>query len=142
MTQAKCGDTVKVHFTGRLKNGEVFTSSGDSEPLEFTLGSGQLIPGFEKAITGMEVGETKTVTLPPEEAYGPRQEDLVVDVKKSNFPEDLTPLIGEELQIPQKDGEPLTVTVCDTSGDTVTLDANHRLAGYALTFTILLVAVE
>ena len=142
MSQAKNADTVKVHFTGRLENGDVFTSSRDSEPLEFTLGSGQVIPGFEKAITGMELGETKTVNLPPEEAYGPRQEDLVVDVKKSNFPEDLTPLTGEQLEIPQEDGEPLKVTVCDISGDTVTLDANHPLAGYAVTFTIILVAVE
>jgi FKBP-type peptidyl-prolyl cis-trans isomerase 2 len=142
MTQAKCGDTVKVHFTGRLENGEVFTSSRASEPLEFTLGSGQVIPGFEKAITGMEVGETKTVTLPPEEAYGPRYEDLVVDVKSCNFPEDITPLIGEQLEIPQEDGEPLKVTVADVSEDTVSLDANHPLAGYRLTFTIILVAVK
>jgi peptidylprolyl isomerase len=142
MSQAKCGDRVKVHFTGRLENGEVFTSSADSEPLEFTLGSRQVIPGFEKAITGMEVGETKTVTLPPEEAYGPRQEDLVVDVEKSNFPEDITPLIGEQLEIPQEDGEPLKVTVADVSEDTVSLDANHPLAGYTLTFTVILVAVK
>jgi len=142
MSQAKCGNTVKVHFTGRLENGEVFTSSRESEPLEFTLGGGQVIPGFEKAVTGMELGETKTVNLPPEEAYGPRQEDLVVDVKKSNFPEDLTPLTGEQLEIPQEDGEPLKVAVVDVSGDTVTLDANHPLAGYTVTFTIILVAVK
>ncbi len=142
MSQAKCGDRVKVHFTGRLENGEVFTSSGDSEPLEFTIGRGQVIPGFEKAVTGMEVGETKTVTLPPQEAYGSRQEDLVVDVKKSNFPEDITPTLGEQLEIPQEDGEPLKVTVCDISEDTVTLDANHPLAGYTVTFTIILVAVK
>jgi peptidylprolyl isomerase len=142
MTQAKCGNTVKVHFTGRLENGEVFTSSRESEPLEFTLGSGQVIPGFDKAVTGMELGETRTVNLQPEEAYGPRQEDLVVDVKKSNFPEDITPLTGEQLEIPQEDGEPLKVTVVDVSEDTVTLDANHPLAGYTVTFTIILVAVK
>jgi peptidylprolyl isomerase len=142
MSQAKCGNTVKVHFTGRLENGEVFTSSRESEPLEFTLGSGQVIPGFDKAVTGMELGETRTVNLQPEEAYGPRQEDLVVDVKKSNFPEDITPLTGEQLEIPQEDGEPLKVTVVDVSEDTVTLDANHPLAGYTVTFTIILVAVK
>ncbi len=142
MSQAQCGDSVKVHFTGRLENGEVFTSSRYSEPLEFTLGSGQVIPGFEKAVTGMEVGEEKTITLPPEEAYGPRQEDLVVDVKKSNFPKDITPVIGEQLEIPQKEGKPVKVTVSDISEDSVTLDANHPLAGCTVSFTVLLVAVK
>jgi len=142
MSQAKCGDTVKAHCTGRLQNGEVFANSRDSKPLEFTLGSGQLIRGFENAVIGMEVGETKTITVPPEEAYGPRYEDLVLDVEKSYFPEDITPVIGEQLQIPQKDGKPLEVTVSHINEDTVILDANHPLAGYTLTFDILLVAVK
>jgi len=142
MSLAKCGDTVKVHYTGRLENGEVFTNSRESEPLEFTLGSGKAIPGFEKAVIGMAVGETKTITVPPEEAYGPRHEDLLVDVKKSNFPEDITPVIGHQLQIPQQDGEPLKVTVSYINEDIVTLDANHPLAGYTLIFDIILVAVK
>jgi peptidylprolyl isomerase len=142
MSQAKCGDTVKVHFTGRLENGEVFASSRDSEPLEVTLGTGQVITGFEQAVMGMEVGETKTITLPPEEAYGPRFEDLVVQVKKSGFPEDITPVIGDQLEVPQKEGKPLKVTVAHINEDTVTLDGNHRLAGCTVTFTIFLVAVK
>jgi len=142
MSQAKCGDRVKVHYTGRLENGEVFADSTESKPLEFTIGKGEVIQGFEKAIIAMEVGETKTIKLPPEEAYGPRQEDLVVDVKKNSLPEDITPIIGQQLQIPQRNGKPVEVTVSDISGDTVTLDANHPLAGVTVTFTILLCAIR
>ena len=142
MGQAKHGDMVTVHYTGRLENGEIFANSRDGEPLEFALGSEKVIPGFEKGIIGMEAGETKTITVPPEEAYGQRHEELVVDVKKSEFPEDLTLAIGGQLQFRRRDGDPIRVTVADMDDDTVTLDANHPLAGYTLTFNILLVAVE
>jgi peptidylprolyl isomerase len=142
MSQAKNGDTVKVHYTGRLENGEIFANSRDGDPLEFTIGGGDLIPGFENGIVGMEVGETKTITVPPEDAYGSRHEELLVHVNKDQFPEDLTPAIGQELQIRQKEGDPLRVTVADIDEDTITLDANHPLAGYTLTFNILLVAVQ
>lgn len=142
MSQAKYGDTVTVHYTGRLENGEVFADSKDGEPLEFTLGSGEVIPGLESGIIGMKAGETKTISVPPEEAYGPRHEELVIDVKKSEFPENLTLAIGQQLQIRQSDGDPLRVTVADIDEDTITLDANHPLADCTLTFTILLVAVK
>ena len=142
MSQAKHGDTVTVHYTGRLENGEVFADSKDGEPLEFILGSGEVIPGLESGIIGMKAGETKTISVPPEEAYGPRHEELVIDVKKSEFPENLTLAIGQQLQIRQSDGDPLRVTVADIDEDTITLDANHPLADCTLTFTILLVAVK
>lgn len=141
MSQAKKGDTVKVHLTARLENGEVFSNSKDDEPLEFTLGSGDLIPGFEKAVIGMEAGETKTITVPPDEAYGPRNEELVVNVSKSALPENITPAIGQQLQIPHKEGNPIKVTISDMNEDTVTLDANHPLAGNTLFFDVELVEI-
>ena len=141
MGQAKNGDTVKVHFTGRLENGEVFSNSKDDQPLEFTLGSGKIIPGFEEGIIGMEVGETKTITVPPEEAYGPRRKELIVDVEKTDLPENITPAIGEQIQIRQKDGNPIKVTITDMNEDTVTLDANHPLAGNTLFFHVELVEI-
>jgi len=141
MRQAKCGDRVTVHYTGKLENGEVFANSKVGEPFEFTIGKEEVVPGFEKGVIGMEVGETKTITVPPEEAYGPRSEELLVDVSKSALPEDITPAIGGQLQIPQKDGNPIRVTVSDMNEDTVTLDANHPLAGITVVFDILLVAI-
>jgi peptidylprolyl isomerase len=141
MSRAKNGDTVKVEFTGRLENGEVFTKPKEDEPFEFTIGKEQVILGFERAVIGMEVGETNTVTVPPEEAYGPRYEDLLVKIKRTNLPHHITPVIGKRLQIPQKDGNPIRVTISDINENTITLDANHPLAGITLTFDIELVAV-
>ncbi|NVM25332.1 MAG: peptidylprolyl isomerase [Desulfobacterales bacterium] len=141
MRQAKCGDRVTVHYTGKLENGEVFANSKVGEPFEFRIGKREVIPGFEKGVIGMEVGETKTITVPPEEAYGPRSEELLVDVSKSALPENITPAIGEQLQIPQQDGNPIRVTISDMSEDTVTLDANHPLAGITVTFNIQLIGV-
>jgi len=140
MSPAKNGDTVKVHLTGRLENGEVFSKPED-EPLEFTLGSGELIPGFEKGIVGMEAGQTKTIAVPPEEAYGPRNEELMVDVKKTTLPENITPVIGQQLQIRRRSGDLLKVTVAGVDEDTVTLDANHPLAGNTLLFEVKLVEI-
>jgi len=142
MSQAKCGDTVKIHYTGRLKNGEIFANTRDGEPLEFTLGADQAIPGFENAIIGMEVGETKTIILPPEEAFGLRHEELVVNVKKSDFPDHIIPVIGEQLTVRLKGSDPIKVTVANMNEHTITLDGNHPLAGYTLTFNIILVAVK
>lgn len=141
MSEAKCGDTVKVHYTGKLKNGEIFASSREGEPIEFTLGTEKVIPGLEKAVIGMEAGETKTIIVPPEEAYGPRHEELVLDFKKNEFPNNIVFVVGEQLQIRQKDSDPIKVTVTDMDDDTVTLDGNHLLAGETLIFDILLVAV-
>ncbi len=141
MSQAKNGDTVKVHYTGKLENGTVFDTSKDRQPLEFTIGSGGIIPGFEKGIIGMEIGDTKTITVPPEEAYGPRRKDLVVDMKKTDLPEDITPAIGKRLRMQQKDGNPIEITITDMDEDTVTLDANHPLAGNRLVFEVELVEI-
>ena len=141
MSQAKNGDTVKVHFTGRLENGEVFSKSEVESPIEVTLGNGELLPGFECGIVGMEVGEKKTITVPPEEAYGPKQEDLMVEINKSNLPENVTPAIGKGLRIRQSDGEDIRVIISDMTEDTVTLDGNHPLAGVTLLFELELVGI-
>lgn len=142
MNQAKCGDKVMLHINVSLENGTNFLSSKDDEPIEFTIGKGEMIPGFENAVIGMEVGEEKTVKIPPEEAFGQRYEDLVVDVNRRDIPEHITPVIGEQLQIRLKGSDPVKATVVDMSEDTVTLDGNHPLAGYTLTYNILLVAIK
>lgn len=142
MSKAQYGDTVTVHYTGRLENGEVFAESEGDEPIEVTIGDGKYIPGFERSVVGMEVGETKTVTLPPEEAFGTRHDELVVKVGRGQFSERAEPAVGHRFQIRQESGEPLEVTVTDLDEETVTLDANHPLAGYTLTFSIQLVAVK
>ena len=141
MTQVKKGDTVKVHYTGKFEDGTVFDSSTDGEPLEFTLGEGQLIPGFENAVEGMKVGDTKTATFPPDQAYGPRHEEMVIEVDRSEFPEDLDLEVGQQLQLEQPNGDTLIVMVADVSGPNVILDANHPLAGQDLTFEIELIEV-
>lgn len=141
MAQAKEGDTVRVHYTGKLGDGTVFDTSDESEPLEFTIGKGQIIPGFEQAVVGMKPGETKTTTIPPEEAYGSRREDMTLTVDRGQFPEEIKPEPGQQLQIQQPDGRAAIVVVSDVSESTVTLDANHPLAGQPLTFEIQLVDV-
>jgi peptidylprolyl isomerase len=142
MSKVKSGDTVKVHYTGKLENGDVFDSSREQEPFEFTVGNKAVIPGFEKGVVGMEVGDTKTIEIPPEEAYGAKQDELVVEVKKSEFPEDITPSIGQRLQIKQQNGNPIVVTITDLTEDSITLDANHPLAGYTLFFDVEVVDIE
>lgn len=141
MSQAKDGDKVKVHYTGKLDDGTVFDTSKDRRPLEFEVGSGSVIPGFEQGIIGMETGETKTISIPPEEAYGASREELVVDVKKTDFPDNITPAIGQQLQIHQPGGNSINVIVTDMKEDIVTLNANHPLAGKTLTFDIELVEI-
>jgi len=142
MSTAQYGDTVTVHYKGQLESGEVFADSQGEEPIELTIGNGQYIQGFEQGVVGMEEGETKTVTLPPEEAFGTRRDELVVTVDRNQFPEDLAPAVGQRFQVKQESGAPLEVTVADLDEETVTLDANHPLAGYTLTFDIQLVTVK
>lgn len=142
MSKVKDGDTIKVHYTGKLEDGTVFDSSKDGEPLELTIGAGNVIEGFEKGVIGMERGSSKTVTIPPEEAYGSMNEELVAKVKKENFPENITPAIGEQLQLKQQDGNIVNVTITEIRGDTVTLDANHPLSGKTLIFDIELVEIK
>ncbi|WP_332450071.1 FKBP-type peptidyl-prolyl cis-trans isomerase [Methanoculleus sp.] len=141
MAQAKEGDTVRVHYTGKLEDGTVFDTSGEGTPIEFTIGDGEIIPGFEKAVVGMEPGETKTARLSPEEAYGPRREDMTLTVDRAQFPEEIDPEPGQQLQVQQPDGRAAVVVVSEVSESTVTLDANHPLAGQPLTFEIQLVEV-
>ncbi|MGF1672474.1 MAG: peptidylprolyl isomerase [Rivularia sp. (in: cyanobacteria)] len=142
MTQAKAGNNVKVHYTGKLDDGTVFDSSVEREPLQFSLGSGNVIPGFEEAIIGMTPGESKTATIPADQAYGPQREELVITVEKEQIPTDLSVEIGQQLQISQNDGQVIPVIVTDVSDSQVTLDANHPLAGQQLTFDIQLVEVN
>ncbi len=136
MAQAKQGDTVKVHYTGKLHDGTVFDSSIEREPLEFTLGEGNIIPGFEEAVVGMNSGEKKTVRIDSEKAYGPRRPEMEVEVDRQQFPEDLDPQVGQRLQVNQDAGGTMIVAVTDVSDEKVTLDANHPLAGEDLTFEI------
>lgn len=141
MSLVKNGDTVKAHFTGRLENGEAFTRSEDENPLEFTLGTGELIPGVERGIVGMEVGEKKTIPVPPEQAYGPRREELVVEVKRNDIPENIDPALGKHLLLQTPEGDSITAIITDIGKDTVTLDANHPLAGVTLFFDLELVEI-
>lgn len=141
MAQAKEGDTVQVHYTGKLEDGTIFDTSDEQTPLEFTIGSGQIIPGFERAVVGMEPGETKTATIQSEEAYGPRREEMTITVEREQFPEDINPEPGQQLQVQQPDGRMALVVVSDVTESTVTLDANHPLAGQPLTFDIRLVDI-
>ncbi len=141
MAQAKHGDTVKVHYTGKLDDGTVFDSSTNREPLEFTIGAGNIIPGFEKAVVGMAQGESKTEVIPIEQAYGPYMEEMVVTIDRQQMPAEIEPQVGQQLHIQQPDGQLLPVMVTDVSDSTVTLDANHPLAGENLTFDIQLVEI-
>lgn len=141
MTQAKQGNKVKVDYTGKLKDGSVFDSSASREPLEFMIGNGQVIPDFEDAVVGMNPGDSKTIEIPAARAYGPRHEDLVIAIDREQFPTDINPEVGDQLQISQPDGRASVVTVTDINDSSVTLDANHPLAGEDLTFDIQLVEV-
>lgn len=141
MAQAKQGDTVKVHYTGKLDDGTVFDSSVGRDPLEFTIGSGQIIAGFDAGVTGMNAGESKTVQIPSLEAYGPHHEEMVITVGREEFPPEIPPTVGDQLQMRHETGQVVMVTVTDVTDTNVTLDANHPLAGKDLTFDIELVEV-
>jgi peptidylprolyl isomerase len=142
LKKAERGDTVKIHYTGRFDDGTVFDSSRDREPLQFTTGRGRLIKGFENSVIGMSVGETKTVKIPPEEAYGARRDNLVIKRERSKFPPSMEPEVGLLLNVRHQDGSMLEVTVTEVTEDLVTLDGNHPLAGKNLTFEIELVDVS
>lgn len=141
MAEAAKGNTVRIHYTGYLDSEEQFDSSVGGDPLEFTLGEQQVIPGFEKEVLGMDVGDTKTFSIEPENGYGPHQDQLIMVVERSQLPEHITPEVGMNLQAQQKDGQTLNLTVTDLSGEKITLDANHPLAGERLTFEVELVEV-
>jgi len=142
MSEAKKGDKVKVHYTGKLTDGSVFDSSENREPLEFELGAGMMIAGFDKAVTGMKVGETKTANLSAEEAYGQKNDEMVVEVPKSQLPEDLKPEVGQQLGMQQPNGQNVPVVVTKVEAETIEIDANHPLAGKDLVFDIELVEIN
>jgi len=140
--QAKRGDTVLVHYRGTLEDGSVFDTSHGSDPISFTLGSGEVIPGFETAIEGMSAGEKKTQTIDVANAYGERREDLVFTVQREQLPPDSEVQVGDMLQVGFPDGSSANVQVAAMDDASVTLDANHPLAGKALTFELELVGIE
>jgi peptidylprolyl isomerase len=141
MVQAKPGDTVKIHYTGKLDDGTVFDSSANREPLEFTINGGQVIPGFEKAVVGMAPGESKTEKIPMDQAYGPYREEMVIEVGRQQLPPELQPEVGQQLQVQQENGLTIPVLVTEVTEAKITLDANHPLAGEDLTFDIELVDI-
>lgn len=141
MAQVKQGDTVKIHYTGTLTDGTEFDSSIGRDPIEFKVGEGNLIPGFEREVVGMTAGDKKSITVGVDEAYGPRREELVVVVERNQMPPDLDPKIGDDLVVEQNEQQ-IRVRVTETTPEKVTLDANHPLAGEDLKFDIELVEIE
>ena len=141
MAGVKEGDTVKVHYTGRLGDGSVFDTSAEREPLEFTVGAGTVIPGFEQAVLGLQPGESTDTTISPENAYGSRSDELVTNVNKEQLPEDMEVSIGQQLQVSMQNGQTAVVMVTDVTESFITIDANHPLAGQELTFSIEVVEV-
>jgi peptidylprolyl isomerase len=137
---AKQGDTVRIHYTGRLDDGSVFDSSRGRDPLEFQLGGGQVIPGFDVAVEGMAPGEERSVTIASDDAYGPRREDLVIVVPRAELPPEIEPEVGQQLQLSQN-GQTFVVTISDVAEAEIVLDANHPLAGEDLTFDLELVDI-
>ncbi|MEP2770913.1 MAG: peptidylprolyl isomerase [Fulvivirga sp.] len=141
MSEAKKGDKVKVHYTGKLTDGSVFDTSQDREPLEFEIGAGMMIAGFDQAVTGMKVGDKKTAELSAEEAYGQKNDEMVVEVPKAQLPEDLKPEVGQQLGMQQPNGQNIPVVVTKVEEETIEIDANHPLAGKDLVFDIELVEI-
>lgn len=147
MATPQQGDTVSVHYTGKLEeDGTVFDTSrredAESDPLSFALGQQQVIPGFERAVTGMEPGDEKTVTLSPEEAYGPHREDMIQQLDRDEMPDEMDARVGQQLQLRLQDGQTVPVVITDVSEEQVTIDANHPLAGKTLVFNIELINIE
>ena len=141
MAEAKAGDKVQVHYTGTLSDGSTFDSSQGREPLEFTLGQGMVIPGFENGVLGMNPGDKKTVEIPADQAYGPHRAELVIEVERTAFPDGMELEIGLQLAMTTQDGEQLPVQVIEFEDTNVKLDANPPLAGKDLTFALELVAI-
>ncbi|MBY6082330.1 MULTISPECIES: FKBP-type peptidyl-prolyl cis-trans isomerase [Ruegeria] len=142
MTAIKQGDTVRIHYTGTLRDGNVFDSSEGRDPLEFAVGSGQIIPGLDAALPGMEIGEKKRVEVDCQDAYGPINPAMRQDVPREGIPDDIPLDPGTQLQMQTPDGQALPVTVVDANEETVTLDANHPLAGQDLIFDIEVVSIN
>lgn len=142
MSTAKNGDNVKVHYTGKLTSGEQFDSSAGREPLEFTVGAGQMIKGFDAAIPGMAVGDKKTINIAAADGYGERSEEAVIPFPKENVPADMKLEPGMQLTLSNQYGQPVPVVVIEVKDDVIMLDANHFLAGKELVFDIELVSIN
>jgi FKBP-type peptidyl-prolyl cis-trans isomerase 2 len=142
MQQAKKGDKVKIHYHGRLTDGTTFDSSEGREPLAFELGGGMVIAGFDDGVTGMTIGEKKTVNIPATEAYGEKNEEMILEFPKTQFPEDMTPEIGMQLNMSNSQGQNFPVVIVEVREEVVILDANHPLAGKELIFDLELVEIE
>jgi peptidylprolyl isomerase len=141
VNQAGAGKTVRIHYTAKLENGTLLDTSAQREPMEFELGSGQVITGLDNAVQGMIVGESKTVTIQGDEAYGPRNEQLIVSVPNSELPQDLQPSVGMEIQSRAPDGQITKFMVSEVADDSITVDANHPLAGQVLQLEIELIEI-
>jgi len=142
MGKAKIGDTVLVHYLGKLDDGTVFDTTLTRDPIEFTIGAGQVIAGFEQAVIGLEEGESITVHVPAQKGFGLYRPDMVQNVHPNQLPEDLEPQVGQQLQISRTDGQPFLVNITDVSESSITLDANHPLAGQSLTFNVRLLEIK
>lgn len=142
MQAAKQGDLVQVHYTGKFGDGTVFDSSDGGEPLKFVLGAGRVIPGFDAAVAGMTAGQRKDVTIPAAEAYGPHHPEMVITVPRSQFPIGRAPQVGQQLRVQSPDGQAIPVTATAVTAESVTLDANHPLAGKDLRFELTLVGIS
>lgn len=140
--QVKKGDTVKVHYHGKLTDGSTFDSSEGREPLEFEVGGGMVIPGFDSGVTGMAVGEKKTITIPADEAYGQKHEEMIMEFPKERFPSDMNPEVGMQLNMSNGSGQNFPVVIVEVKDEVVILDANHPLAGEDLTFDLELVEIK
>jgi peptidylprolyl isomerase len=141
VAQAKTGDTVRVHYEGQLSDGTIFDSSLERKPIEFILGQDTVIPGFEQAVIGMEVGESKDVSIPPEDGFGDYSEDLVVNIEKTILPPDINPELGMQLEVSSEEETPRVFTIADIAEDLITLDGNHPLAGKEIAFKIELLEI-
>jgi FKBP-type peptidyl-prolyl cis-trans isomerase SlpA len=141
MSKVKANDTVKVHYTGKLNDGSVFDSSREKDPIQFTMGQGQIIPGFENGLIDMEVNETKTINIPSAEAYGDRNDEMIQEVPKSQLPPEVKPEVGMNLMSQTPDGQQMQLTVAEVKEESIVVDANHPLAGKDLTFEVELVEI-
>jgi FKBP-type peptidyl-prolyl cis-trans isomerase 2 len=139
--EVKTGDKVRVHYSGRLLDGTLFDSSEGREPLEFTVGAGQMIKGFDAGVQGMRVGDRKTIQIPPEEAYGHRDEEAIIEFPSENVPSDMTLEPGMQLTLRNQYGQPVQVVVLEVKTDVIIMDANHMLAGQELVFEVELVEI-